>query len=186
MKKMQKVEFHDSRAPDGATEGFSFLVADGEFTRSVRTLSKKGWPREAYHETSEDTDTVHFISYDSNDKSYFLESAVRIGKGQRREEARMTVDEIRAKLSGEAPDSMESIVTVLAEELDYSGEGFVERPTFELKPGNRPIDPDDVLASGHGAVCLCDEHREIVRQFIASDPVEKKDLPEGVLTLTET
>jgi hypothetical protein len=195
MNKLQNVEFHDSHGPEGPVEGFSFLIVIGLPNKSVRTKSERSWPREAYHETVKRSldkkgreipgkDILHFISYDADSKSYLLESAVRIGKGHQRQEAKMTVDEIKAEMP-DGPESMPKIVEILATRLAYTSEGFPERPVYDKpKPGNRLIDPKDVLASCPRAACLSDEHREAVRRLVAADPIEKKDLPDGVLTLT--
>lgn len=196
MKKLQSAEFHDSQGPNGPVEGCSFLLVKSMPNQSVRTKSSKGWPREVYHEVVartqdkegkeiEGKNILHFISYDSDNKSYLLESAVQIGMGYQRQEAKMTVDEIRKSLA-DSPDSMAKIVEVLSANLAHTDEGFPKKPVFDKpKPSNRQIEKDDVLAPCRQAVCLSEEHREIVRNFIASDPIEKKDLPDGVLALTD-
>jgi len=164
MDKLKIVEFHDSRGIDGPVEGSSFLVADGMFKRSVRTKSLRGWPRESYSEASKrridkngkeipGKDIIHFISYDSDNKSYLLESAVRIGKGDQRQESSMTVEEIKSELP-DGPESMVKIVEILASRLAYTNEGFPEKPVYNLEPVNQPIEPSDVLSPCRRAACL--------------------------------
>lgn len=197
MNKLENVKFHDSLGIDGPVEGSSFLVADGMLNRSVRTKSTRDWTREAYSESVargvdekgreiEGKEIIHFISYDPDGQLYLLESAVRIGKGYQRQEAKITVEDLTPLIPNEG-GSTEDIVRELAAQLTYVGEGFAEKPAYEHREyRSSPIAPDDVLATGRGALYLSDEHREIVRQFITADPIEKKDLPDGVLTLTET
>lgn len=184
MEKLEKIEFHTGGdVPlDSPGVGFQFLMARSARHAAVRTRSKKGWPREGYRDRDKTKDNIHFISYDSGNQVYLLETAVRIGKGYQRQESSLTVAELKTRLGDEVAGSMEQIVEILAEELAYNGEGFAPRPTLELERSNRRLDHNDPLSKGRGAVGLSEEKRAMMRALLAQDPVEKNDLPKGVLT----
>jgi len=173
-------------------KGFAFIIANKFPQRSVRTRSKKGWPKEVYLETlkkhTDDEgrevpgkDNLHFISYNSRRKEYLLETAVRIGKGFERQEAKMTVDELKAEMA-DGPDSMIDVIRVLSGKLEYNDKGWAKHPVVELEETRAPLAPDDPLKAGRGAELLSEAQRAVLRQMLKQDPVEREDLPEGVLT----
>lgn len=184
MEKLDKVEFHTGGEVtlDSPGVGFQFITAKSVRHAVVRTRSKKGWPRECYRDKDKSKDNVHFISYDSGNQVYLLETAVRIGKGYQRQEASLTVAELKVRLGDGAAGSMERIVEILSEDLAYSDEGFAPRPALELERSNRRLDPDDPLSKGRGAAGLSEENRAKIRALLTQDPVEKNDLPDGILT----
>jgi hypothetical protein len=184
MDKVKKIEFKYSRdpIPGKRGSGFQFLVADGGLLRSLRTKAEESWPMEAFIDTEDDKENLHFISYDESTESYLLESSIRIGKGYQRQDSKMTVEEIKAASGGESPESMEKIVELLAASLAYNSEGFFPRPTFELERSNPPLEPDDPLYGVRGAAGLSLEKRKVIRALISQDPVEKEGLPKGMLT----
>jgi len=187
MEKLENVEFHDGgvKVPESSGDGFQFVVAKSIRSISVRTRSKEDWPRECYRDRDKSKDNIHFISYEASSDSYLLETAVRIGRGYQRQEAKMTVDDIKARNDGSNPDSTSHIVEIMSGDLAYSKEGFAPHPELPaLERSNAPLEPDDPLSKGRGARGLSEEKRALLRTMLAQDPVEKNDLPEGVLTLT--
>jgi hypothetical protein len=184
MEKLENIEFHTGGdVPlNSPGVGFQFLMARSARHAAVRTRSKKAWPREGYRNRDKTKDNIHFISYDSGNEVYLLETAVRIGKGYQRQESSLTVAELKVRLGSDAAGSMEQIVESLAEDLAYSDEGFAARPVLELERSNRRLAPDDPLSKGRGAEGLSEENRAMIRALLTRDPVEKDDLPKGVLT----
>jgi hypothetical protein len=188
MKKLSKIDFDHSKeilkGHEGSIEGldkfdYRFMVVDKLTSLTIRTRSEKGWMRDAF--LDQEKRTLHILSYDPRGKVYLLESAVPVGSGYERREASMSVEEIKAASDG-GPGSIEDIVGLLSESLEYSSEGFEYRPTPKLERIGSPLDPDDPLSKGRGAQFLNEAQRDALRNLMAQDPVERDDLPKGMMT----
>jgi len=181
MNKASKIDFYDCQEQFPDIPGFDYcaIVVDGIQQRAIRTKSKKGWPRESFIDPK--TGEIHIISYDSGAKEYILESGIRVGKGFERQEARMTVKKIKEAMGKERADSMLEVVEALIANLTYNSEGFADKPVVELERQNPAIDPKDPIAKARGAHALPPEKRDVLRKLMAQDPVEKKDLPPGMM-----
>jgi len=191
-KKIHEVEF--CKCPDiggKPVEGLAALTSPKFPGRMLRTRSEESWNRECYLETlprhfDEEgrevpgRSNLHFISYNASNLSYILETSVRIGKGYERQESVMTVDELKSAIP-EGPASMVDVVRAMSDQLEYSSENWAPYPEFKAERETSPLDPDDPLRSGRGAEYLPESKRDVLRKMLAADPVDKKDLPEGVL-----
>ncbi len=184
MEKLTSIEFVDCRDTHPGIEGidYCYMFISGHQNRAVRTKTPEGWPREAFYDA--DKDVIHIISYDSTNTAYLLESSVRLGRTMERHESKMTVAEIKVEIGNESANSMQEIVEMLSKKLAYTAEGFAPRPVVKFEHMNPTFEHDDVLATGRGARGMSEKKRAKIRTLLAQDPVDKDELPDGMLTLT--
>lgn len=185
MEKLEKIEFHTASEPAPGLQGsgYKFVLAREAPRFSIRTKSEKEWPREAYLDKGEDKENLHFIAYDPESDSYLLETAVRMGKGYERREARMTVEDIKARNGGSNPDSTQHVVEIMSEDLTCTTDWVYPPAGPPLERSNPPIERGDILENVRGARGLKPKQRDIIREMLKRGAVKQDQLPEGVVTV---
>jgi hypothetical protein len=179
-----KIEFVEDPRGGGDPGDHSFLLPEKKRRCAFRTRSRQEWPREAF--IDKEADNLHIISFDADRGKYLLESAIRLGMSYERQETEWAVEEVKDQLGGEV-ESTQQVVELMADDLTYVVDAFPpDEPVAPPARSNPPLDKDDILFGIRGARGLNEEKRAIIRTLLAQDPVEKNDLPEGVLTLTST